>query len=101
VKQRPEFTQLAVSADARPTSPGEKRLLWVFGLTFCGLLGGAMLQEYVPQKLSIVFFVVFWTIMLVVHELGHAGMAKLLGWHVGRISIGFGPELWSGRMGHR
>ncbi len=99
MKQRPEFTQLAVSADARPTSPGEKRLLWVFGLTFCGLLGGAMLQEYVPQKLSIVFFIVFWTIMLVVHELGHAGMAKLLGWHVGRISIGFGPELWSGRMG--
>lgn len=99
MKQRPEFTQLAVSADARPMSPGEKRSLWIVGLVFCGLLVAALLQEYVPQKLSIVFFVVFWAIMLVVHELGHAAMARLLGWHVGRISIGFGPEIWSGQAG--
>lgn len=62
-------------------------------------MGAAVLQEFIPQKWSILFFVIFWVIMLVVHELGHAGMARLLGWHVARISIGFGPVIWTGRAG--
>ena len=38
-------------------------------------------------------FVVFWVPLLFIHELGHAVMAKILGWRVQRIVIGFGKVL--------
>jgi membrane-associated protease RseP (regulator of RpoE activity) len=37
---------------------------------------------------------------LLVHELGHALMARLLGVRVWSISLGRGPVLWQGRIGH-
>ena len=95
----PEFTQLPISADARPLTRGEVLTLWILGLAFAGVLLAGLAQTYVPQKLSVLFFIVLWPLMLVVHELGHALMAAALGWHVGRISIGFGPVVWEGHIG--
>jgi membrane-associated protease RseP (regulator of RpoE activity) len=37
---------------------------------------------------------------LLVHELGHALVARLLGVRVWSISLGRGPVLWKGRIGH-
>jgi membrane-associated protease RseP (regulator of RpoE activity) len=37
---------------------------------------------------------------LLIHELGHALMARLLGVRVWSISLGRGPQLWQGRIGH-
>lgn len=95
----PPFTQLRISADLRPVSRGESLALWLIGGAFGVLILAAVLQQFVPQKLSIVFFVVFWFAMLVLHELGHALMAKALGWRVSEMMIGFGPRLWRGRVG--
>lgn len=59
----------------------------------------AVFEDYTPKKLGLVFFAVFWVPMLVLHELGHAFMAKWLGWRVRKIVIGFGRELWRFRRG--
>src|ERR1044071_9164234 len=37
---------------------------------------------------------------LLVHELGHALMARLLGVRVWSIALGRGPVLWQGKLGH-
>lgn len=95
----PEFTRLRISAENRPTTSGERLTQWILGLVFCGILLAGLIDNYTPQMLSVAFFIVFWAIMLVWHELGHAMMARLLGWHVGEISIGFGPRLWAGHVG--
>lgn len=99
MSDEPLFTQLPISADSRPTTSGEQTALWIVGMVFGGLMLGALAQQYVPQKLSMVFFLLLWPLMLVAHEVGHAAMARLLGWHVGHMSIGFGPVIWRGQVG--
>ncbi len=42
-------------------------------------------------------FLLVVTIIVVVHELGHFGMARAFGIAVDRFSIGFGPTLWARR----
>jgi len=37
---------------------------------------------------------------LLVHELGHALMARILGVRIWSVSLGRGPKLWEGRIGH-
>ncbi|MFK8014923.1 MAG: site-2 protease family protein, partial [Gammaproteobacteria bacterium] len=90
---------LRVSAAYRPTTRGENLTLWICGGVFCAILIAGLLNNYVPQKLSVPFFVVLWGLMLVLHELGHALMARALGWRVAEMSIGFGPMLWRGSIG--
>jgi hypothetical protein len=88
-----------VTSSFRPTTRGENITLWLLGLAFCGTLAAGLVQQFVPQKLSVVFFIVLWGAMLVLHEAGHAVMARALGWRVGEMSIGFGPVLWRGHIG--
>jgi len=76
-----------------PTTPGERG--WLIGLAL--LFGAALLidfaTDYTPTKLSIVFMLLAWAPLLVVHELGHACAAHWLGWRVNEISIGMGRQL--------
>lgn len=69
---------------------------WVNGL-FVALLAGMFLAiifvDYQPEKLTILFYVAFWALMLAVHEAGHALMAWWFGWRVVRIVIGMGKPL--------
>ncbi|MDR3353264.1 MAG: RIP metalloprotease RseP [Zoogloeaceae bacterium] len=44
-------------------------------------------------------FLVLISILIVVHELGHYTLARLCGVKVLRFSLGFGPVLWSRRLG--
>ena len=80
-------------APRRPTTRGERLGAALFALLLTGLLAAELLQGYSPRKLSVLFIIAFWAPLLVVHELGHALTARLLGWHVHEIVIGFGPEL--------
>ncbi|MEM6638814.1 MAG: site-2 protease family protein [Pseudomonadota bacterium] len=98
MNESPAFTQLTLSAGVRPTTRGEMAGLWVVGLAFAALMLASLIEQYVPQKLSVLFFITFWPLMLLLHELGHAGMARLLGWRVGHLSLGFGPVLWRGQV---
>jgi Zn-dependent protease len=55
---------------------------------------------YLPYGLRVLLLVLAaaW-LALLVHELGHALMAKLLGVRVWSVSLGRGPVLWKGRVG--
>jgi hypothetical protein len=93
------FTELRIPAGRRPMTDSEARISATIGLVFTLLFLAAIFEEYSPKKLSIVFYVLFWVPMLVVHELGHALMAKALGWRVREIVIGFGRTLWKWQVG--
>lgn len=93
------FTELRIAAGRRPLTDSEARISAIVGLVLTLMFLGAILDGYTPQKLSIVFFILFWVPMLVVHELGHAVAARLLGWRVREIVIGFGRTLWRWQYG--
>ncbi len=93
------FTDLKIPAGRRPMTQSEARISFVFGLAITLLFLAAIFDEYSPKKLSILFYILFWIPMLAVHELGHAFAAKLLGWRVREIVIGFGRTLWQWQIG--
>ncbi len=66
---------------------------------FFGALGAELLRDFTPLKLGLVFVVLAWLPLLVLHELGHALMAKALGWHVYEVVIGQGREVLQFRVG--
>ena len=80
-------------------TPTEARISAVVGTVFSLLIVAAIFEGYSPRKLSVVFILLFWVPMLVLHELGHAVAARLLGWDVKEIVIGFGRTLWRFRVG--
>lgn len=47
-------------------------------------------REFTSAKLSVPFFLISWVFLLILHEFGHAFMARLLGWKVTLVSIGAG-----------
>jgi hypothetical protein len=63
------------------------------------VLGGLVYFAYEPGLLAWFLFTVFWVVQLVIHEAGHALMAKALGWHVGRVVIGMGRTVTRFRIG--
>ena len=93
------FTDLRIPSGRRPMSQSEARITTIVGGVITLLFVAAIFDEFSTRKLSIVFFFVFWVPLLVVHELGHALMAKTLGWHVREIVIGFGRTIWQRRIG--
>lgn len=77
-----------------PATPFE-RGFYVFVMTvILALLGAEIIHDFKPVKLAALFFILFWPLLLVVHEAGHALMADLLGWEVRRVVIGFNKEVW-------
>ena len=47
--------------------------------------------------MSVALLILGLSLMTLLHELGHAAMARVLGMHVTVISVGFGPPLWYAR----
>ena len=80
-------------------SRSEARFTAIVGGAVTLLFLAAIFDEFSTRKLSVVFFFIFWVPMLVVHELGHALMARALGWHVREIVIGFGRTIWQRHIG--
>ena len=66
-------------------------LVLIFGVTTCFAI--ALFQDFEPSRMSAVFFVIFWCILLVLHEAGHAVAALALGWRVLHVVIGAGPTV--------
>jgi hypothetical protein len=58
-----------------------------------GMFALEVARDYQPLKLSVLFLVLAWTPLLVVHEAGHALAAAVLGWRVCRVVIGMGKTV--------
>ncbi len=84
--------------DKETTSKGEKVFIVVISLAFLFMMTMEIITNYEPRKLGALLFVIFWIPLLFIHEFGHAIMAKLLGWRVERIVIGFGKVLAHTRL---
>ena len=76
--------------DREPTSRKEQIIILVVSAAFLFMMAMEIFSNYEPRKLGALFFVLFWIPLLYLHEFGHAMMAKILGWQVQRIVIGFG-----------
>jgi hypothetical protein len=73
-----------------PLSPSEAWTCVLFLVVLLGLFAAEVVVNYTPSKLSALFFLLSWFLLLPLHEAGHAVVAALLGWHVGRVVIGMG-----------
>lgn len=93
------FTDLKIPAEKRAMTRSERWFSIGIGAFFLLMMSFAFFEDYSPRKLSIPFLILFWIPMLVLHELGHAFMAKALGWRVREIVIGFGRDLWQWQIG--
>ena len=79
------------SPDRPPANAPEKCTIALFTLLFAGLFIAEIARDFKPVKLSLPFFLISWALLLVIHEFGHALMARAVGWRVDLISLGFGP----------
>ena len=93
------FTDIQIPAGRRPMSVTEARISTVVGITFAAMILVAVFEEYSASRLSVILVLLWWVPMLILHELGHALAAKLLGWRVQEIVIGFGREIWQWQIG--
>ncbi|MEN9579920.1 MAG: hypothetical protein RJA70_2929 [Pseudomonadota bacterium] len=82
-----------------PTTPGERRIVGVVGGVLASLLLAEVLRGFDPVRLSVLFVLLAWVPLLVLHELGHALAARSVGWRVSEIVIGFGREVTRFRVG--
>lgn len=80
-------------APRRPLTRGEVRAALAFALLFLALVGLEVARDHTTVKLSMVFVLLSWLPMLLIHELGHALCARALGWRVLEMVIGYGPEI--------
>lgn len=62
----------------------------MFAFIFVGLITAEIVRDFEVAKLSLPFFLISWVVLLVIHEFGHALMARAVGWKVDLISLGFG-----------
>lgn len=80
--------------DKEPASKGEKYFVIIISIAFLFMMAMEIMTNFEPKKLGALLFVVFWIPLLFIHEFGHAIMARVLGWQVQRIVIGFGKVLF-------
>ncbi len=80
--------------DKEPSSKGEKIFIIVISLIFLFMMTMEIITNYESRKLGALLFLVFWIPLLFIHEFGHALMAKILGWQVKQVVIGFGKVLF-------
>lgn len=82
--------------DDRPLSASDRRIAIGFAALFFGLLLAEVVDEWTPARLSIPVFALSWAVLTVIHEVGHAVVARALGWRVDRLRVGFGPVVRTG-----
>lgn len=76
--------------DRSPQSPNEWGILVILSVFFGLFLVLDLAREFSIQKLSVPFFLLSWVVLLILHEFGHALVARALGWRVEKVSIGTG-----------
>lgn len=90
---------LGVDRPERPLRKDERVAVWVMVGLFCGGFALELLvNDFTPAKLSAFFIPLLWMPLVALHEAGHAVAARLCGWRVKRVVIGFGPVVKSLRI---
>ena len=84
--------------DKENISKSEVTFIVIVSLIFLFMMMMEIITNYEPRKLSALLFVIFWIPLLFIHEFGHAIMAKVPGWRVNRVVIGFGKVLVRTRL---
>ncbi|MEZ4469370.1 MAG: site-2 protease family protein [bacterium] len=79
-----------LKGDGPPPAQGDRTILLVFGLLVAGLFGAEVLRDFTPAKSAVFFFLIAWFPLTALHEAGHAWVARLFGWRVFEVVIGFG-----------
>ena len=79
--------------EAHATTRGERLFLFGFCALFVLAMLGEVFNEFSPNRLSFFFFLLFWCLLTIAHEAGHALVANFLGWRVDEVRLGFGPVL--------
>src|SRR5215468_6443704 len=82
-----------------PLTPGERNFVVLFATVVVGFFVAELFRDYQPVKLTVLLILLFWIPLLALHEAGHALMAALLGWYVGRVVIGVGRLVAKFRVG--
>jgi hypothetical protein len=86
--------------EREPLTPFERGFFAFTAAVFLGLMAAEVIRDYQPGKLAAVFFLLWWPVLLVLHESGHALAALLVGWRVERFVIGFGRVVYEFRLGN-
>jgi len=94
-----EQNPLTNPPDRSPKTPNEWGIIVIISLFFGLFIAVEILSDFAPAKLSFPFFLSSWVLLLVIHEAGHASVAKALGWHVSKIVIGSGVSRVSFSLG--
>src|SRR5262249_54237943 len=76
-----------------PMTPFERWFSALFALRLLAAFVAVILKDFEPVRLVPVFVIVWWLVLLPIHEAGHALVAHLLGWYVGQVVIGMGGTL--------
>jgi hypothetical protein len=82
-----------------PTSRGERACVVALAAAFAALLAADWASDFDARKLGGVFVLVLWLPVLRLHMLGHALAARLVGWRLVEVAVGFGRELLRLRVG--
>jgi membrane-associated protease RseP (regulator of RpoE activity) len=81
---------------SRPLTRSERWIYAGFSLFLLGCYVAEVVSDFEPVKLSILFMILAWPPLLVLHEAGHALVARWLGWRLEAVVIGFGRPLVRG-----
>ncbi len=54
--------------------------------------------NYEPRKMAALMFLLWWMPLVLLHEFGHAVMAKWFGWGIERTVVGFGRIVYEGKL---
>ncbi len=82
----------------RPAEGWERWFSTIAMALFLGMMGAEIIRDYQPAKLAAVFIPLFWMPLVALHEAGHAVVARLCGWEVERVVVGFGKLLKAFRV---
>jgi membrane-associated protease RseP (regulator of RpoE activity) len=85
--------------DEKPLSKSELAFVLIISGLFLFMMMMELFSNYEPRKLGAILFIIFWIPLLFIHELGHAIMAKWLGWEVSKVNIGIGQKVYSRKVG--
>ncbi len=54
--------------------------------------------NYEPRKMAALMFLLWWMPLVLLHEFGHAVVAKWFGWGIERTVVGFGRVVYEGKL---